>query len=152
MSCTVTYWCSREKRKKRLASFPGLPTVQFLITCSMQKGGGRAGPFYHVNDVSVYLGRQGSPIERMHFTPAFTVLNQGQYIFRFMNIQNFSCWGRKYKINLQACSFDGAPPPSSVYLDRHWRHSSSSCSLHFRRVSQFGQICCGRAVLSSAGE
>ena len=30
-----------------LASFPGLPTVQLLITCSM-----------HVNDISVYQGRQ----------------------------------------------------------------------------------------------
>ena len=27
-------------------------------TCLEQNGGGRAGPFYHVNDVSVYLGRQ----------------------------------------------------------------------------------------------
>ena len=51
-----------------LASFPGLPTVQFLITCSMQKGRGRPGPFYPMNDVSVYQGRQrgeGSPIKRM---------------------------------------------------------------------------------------
>ena len=39
---------------------PGLPTVQFLIAiaCSMQKQRGRPGPFYHVNDISVYLGRQ----------------------------------------------------------------------------------------------
>ena len=36
-----------------IASFPGLPTVQFLIACR-----GRPGIFYHVNDVSVYLGRQ----------------------------------------------------------------------------------------------
>ena len=34
-----------------IVSFPGLPTVQFLITCSMQKRRGRPGPFYHVNDV-----------------------------------------------------------------------------------------------------
>ena len=45
-----------------------------LITWSMQKQGGRPGIFYHVNDVSVYLGRQrgeGSPIERTHFLHAF---------------------------------------------------------------------------------
>ena len=41
-----------------VASFPGLPTVQFLIACSMQKRRGKAWYHYHVNDVSVYLGRQ----------------------------------------------------------------------------------------------
>ena len=50
-----------------------------LIACSMHKNGGeRPGPFYHVNDVSVYLGRQtggGSPIKSvfciciLHFEP-----------------------------------------------------------------------------------
>ena len=47
-----------------LASFPGLPIVQFLIACSMQKWRGKV---WSVNDVSVYLGRQrgeGSPIEK----------------------------------------------------------------------------------------
>ena len=39
-----------------LPLFPGLPTVQFLIACSMEKRRGRPGPFYHVNDPSVYLG------------------------------------------------------------------------------------------------
>ena len=41
-----------------LASFPGLPTIQLLITCSMQNGRRRPGTIYHVNDVSVYQGRQ----------------------------------------------------------------------------------------------
>ena len=42
-----------------LASFPGLPTVQFLIAWSMQKREGEGlVSFYHMNDVSVYLGRQ----------------------------------------------------------------------------------------------
>ena len=35
-----------------LASFPGLPTVQLLIACSMQKQRGKAWSFYHVNNVS----------------------------------------------------------------------------------------------------
>ena len=38
-----------------LASFPGLPIVQFLIACSMQKWRGKV---WSVNDISVYLGRQ----------------------------------------------------------------------------------------------
>ena len=38
--------------------------------------GGRPGPFYDVNDVSVYLGRQrgkGSPIERTSLRPFLVV-------------------------------------------------------------------------------
>ena len=34
-----------------IALFPGLPTVQFLMACSMRNGGGRPGPFFHVNDM-----------------------------------------------------------------------------------------------------
>lgn len=30
--------------------------VKILITYSMQKQGGKANSFYHINDVSVYLG------------------------------------------------------------------------------------------------
>ena len=61
------------------------------------------GPFYHVNDVSVYLGRQklgggNSLIERMHFVHAFFVLNQEWYAFRFANVQNSSSNGNNYKI------------------------------------------------------
>ena len=36
-----------------LASFPGLPTIQFLIACSMRNRGGKPGIIYHMNDVSV---------------------------------------------------------------------------------------------------
>ena len=38
--------------------------------------------FYHVNGVSVYLGRQRgewSPIERMHFMHTFFISNKEQY-------------------------------------------------------------------------
>ena len=39
-------------------SFPGLPTVQFWSLAVCKNGGGRPGPFYDMNDVSVYLSRQ----------------------------------------------------------------------------------------------
>ena len=45
--------------------------------------------FYHMNDVSVYLGDEGgegSVLERTHFTHAFFVLNQEQYIFQIVNV------------------------------------------------------------------
>ena len=37
-----------------VASFSGPHTIQFLITYSMQSGG----PFYLINVINVYLGRQ----------------------------------------------------------------------------------------------
>ena len=38
-----------------LALFPGLPTIQFLIACSIQKLRGKVSIIYGVNDVNVYL-------------------------------------------------------------------------------------------------
>ena len=48
-----------------MASFPGLPTIQFLLTYSHKNKGERFAPLIHVNDVNVYPGTQrgeGSPI------------------------------------------------------------------------------------------
>ena len=59
--------------------------------------GGRPGIIYHVNDVSVYLGRQRGEGSLMDFAHAFFVLNQERYAFRFANIRNSSAWGRNYK-------------------------------------------------------
>ena len=59
-----------------IASFPGLPTVQILITCSMQNGGGRPGPFYHMNDIlstQVDKGWDRSSIERTSLRPYLVV-------------------------------------------------------------------------------
>ena len=90
-----------------------------LAVC--KNGGGRPSPFYHVNDVSVYLGRQrgeGSPIERTHFMHIFFILNQEWCHFRLANIWNSSAWGKNYKKRLQAPSFDRGPlPPLSTKVD-----------------------------------
>ena len=37
-----------------------------IVVAVWKNGGGRPGPFYHMNDVSVYRGGEGSPIERVH--------------------------------------------------------------------------------------
>ena len=58
-----------------LASFP---TSSFSLLAVCKNGGGILSPFYHVNDVSVYLGRQRgeeSSIERIPFVCMFFVLN-----------------------------------------------------------------------------
>ena len=72
-----------------LASFPGLPTVWFLIVYSMQKmeGGGRPANIYYMSDVNVYLGGhggRGASNQRIHFTHAFFVSNN--------KLQFFSTW------------------------------------------------------------
>ena len=59
-----------------IASFPGLPTVQILIACSMRNGAGRLGPFYHVDDIlstQVDKGWDRSPIERTSLRPYLVV-------------------------------------------------------------------------------
>ena len=78
--------------------------------------GGRPGIFYHMDDVSVYLGRQGgSPIERMHFMHAFFVLTQEWYVFHSANVRNSSAWDINYKKRPQTRSFDQGPlPPLST--------------------------------------
>ena len=47
----------------KLASFPGLPTIQFLIAYSAQiwRGNIRPGLFYHTNNVNVYLAGGKGP-------------------------------------------------------------------------------------------
>ena len=79
------------------------PVFDCFAVC--KNGGGRPVPFYHMNDISVYLGtrrRKGFPNEIMHFAHAFFVLNQEWYIFRFANIRNSSDWDRNYKKRPQA--------------------------------------------------
>ena len=44
-------------RHYALASFLGLPTIQFLIACSMQKQKGKAWSILSLNDVMQYLPR-----------------------------------------------------------------------------------------------
>ena len=108
----------------------------------MQNGMGRPGPFYHMNDVSVYLGRQRrerSLFERTHFTSAIFILNQEQYIFHFMNIQNSSAWGQKLQDKASSSFFDGGPLPRSVYLGRHWCTRPSPSIFAYCRQSKTGR-------------
>ena len=44
--------------KLNTLSIPGLSTFQFLVLAVCKNGGGRPCPFYHVNNISIYLGRQ----------------------------------------------------------------------------------------------
>ena len=99
---------------------PALPTIQVLIAYSMQKqGGGRPGSFYHVNDISVYLGRQRGrrvPNQKNAFRAHTLCFEPGVVHFSFSNVRNSSVWGTNHKISLQAHSFNGGSLPPSVYL------------------------------------
>ena len=100
-------------------SFQAFPQSSFWSLAVRRNGGGRPGPFYHVNDVSYYLGSggaEGSLIERMHFTH---VLNQEWYVF-CLNVQNSSAWDKNYKKRPQAHSFNWDPSPA---FRLHRRHS-----------------------------
>ena len=80
------------------------------------------GPFYHKNDVNVYLGRQnvgGVLIERMDFVHVFFVLKQERYVFRLVNIQNSSTWGKNYKKASSSFFQWGTPsPPLFTKVDK----------------------------------
>ena len=80
-----------------VASFPALPTVQFLITCSMQKWRGKAWSILSCAYV-------------LHFEP-------GPVHFLLTNVQNSSAWDKASK-KRQAHSFSQGPSPP-LYLGRH---------------------------------
>ena len=98
-----------------LASFPGLPTTQFSITCNIQNRGGRPGSLYHVNDVSVYLGRQrwgGIPHHKITFCVHLLCFEPGAVHFSLhecSKLQSLFEPETTSKIRLQVHSFDGGP-------------------------------------------
>ena len=62
-----------------------------LAVC--ENGGGRPGIFYHVNGVSVYLGRQkaeGSPIERTRLRPYLVVSAPSTGVLKVHESKNVS--------------------------------------------------------------
>ena len=97
---------------QKLASFPGLPTVKFLITCSMQNQRGEAGPFYYVNDVSVDLGRQrGGGVLIGLFLEFLSQALEFQIFTKTKNIP-LLVQDREHMHNQ-------GPLPSSVYIPRY---------------------------------
>ena len=94
-------------KASKVASFPGLPTVQCCIACR----GERPGLLYHANDTSVYLGRRGVwyQIEKLHFAHAFFVINKEWYLFHFTF--ETPVLGTESTRKGLACSFDQGPLP-----------------------------------------
>ena len=91
-----------------------------LITCGTQNRGGRPGSLYHVNDVSVYLGRQrwgGIPHHKIALCVHLLCFEPGAVHFSLhecSKLQSLFEPETTYKIRLQVHSFDGGP---IVHLD-----------------------------------
>ena len=99
----------------KVASFPGLPTVQFLISCSMQKLTGKTWPFYHMNDVSIYLGRQrrgGVPGRKNAFHECILRFEPTVVHLSLSEPSKLQYYGQKLKEKPQVRSFD---PPLLIY-------------------------------------
>ena len=102
-----------------IASFPGLPTIQFLIAYSMQKQRRKAWSILS-REQCRSLPKQTerrweSPTERVHFAVVFFVLNNERCVFCFANIWNCSTWlGSTKKASISF--FRLGPLPPSVYL------------------------------------
>ena len=118
--------------------FLGLPTVQFMITCSIQKRmqknrGGRPGLFYHVNDVFVYLGRQRegrgpqSNERILHTHSSFWTRSNTFSLRKHSKLQHFG-----QKLQDQASSSFFGPLPSSVYL-----YQQTKCHSHDKMDQAF---------------
>ena len=87
---------------EKLALFPSLPTIKFLIACSVQKWGKKvwsilSHEWHHLNNV---------------LTHAFFVLNQEWCAFRLAYVRNFSTWNGNYMKRPHASFFFrlGTPP------------------------------------------
>ena len=113
-----------------VALFPGLPTVQFLI-CN--NGGRRPGILYHVNEVSVYLGRQrggGIPHRKNAFCTHAFCFEPEAIRFSLHERSKLQRLGQKLRDKTssshQARSFDGGiltPFCLYTYIGKHWHHS-----------------------------
>ena len=126
-------WIANRVCDGLLASFLGLPTDQFLIACTMQKWRGKAWSISPREWCFVYVSRQRGEWSRLHFAHVLFILKQELYVFRFVNVQNSSAWGRNYKMRPQPHFFKNGPslPPRLL-------HRGSNQKLESWKASEWG--------------
>ena len=145
LSLTISRTKCWERDKGSL--IPRLSHRPVMITCSMQNRGGRPGPFYHVNNISFYLGRQrggGVPHRKNELKAS---LRPYLVVSSCPKHWSFEClWSKKlyrfwFKTNKRMHkmrSFDGGSlslSPHFVYLGRHWCHSRDTKIIKCTRPS-----------------
>ena len=90
--------------------------VQFLI------GGGRPGTIYHVNDISVYLGRQmwgGVTDQKNTFCACVLCFEPRAVHLSLRERSKLQRLGQKLQDQASSSFFRQGTPPPSVYLGRH---------------------------------
>ena len=126
-------WQDRKACSMELASFPGLPTVQFLIACSMQKRRGKAWSILShewCQCLTRYIEGGGVPHRRMNLRPYFVVFAPSARVSNVREAKMYRFWF-KTKYVCMKCVLLMAP---SVYLCRHWRHSRDKMDQAFPSV------------------
>ena len=123
-----------------VASFPGLPTVQFLIACSKQKRKGKAWSILSHEQHFVYLGRhrgEGCLIEETSLRPHL-VVSVPSAGFRMIAKRKayHSCFKRRKCAKCILLIGDHSPP-APVYLGRQygikWTRPSPSIFAYCKR-------------------
>ena len=112
-----------------LALFLGLPTIQFLIACSMQKQKGKAWSILSLKWCPVVStkvdggGGGGSPNRKDAFRACILrFFELGAVHFSLSKCLKLQCLGQKPQEKASSSFFQLETPSPSVYLGRHWRH------------------------------
>ena len=101
------------------------PPSSFCSLAVCKNGGERPGIIYHVNDVSVYLGRQrggGVPRRKNELEAWSCSFCPKRWSFEHSWSERRTALGSKQKTHARNASFRSVTPPP-VCLHRHWHHS-----------------------------
>jgi len=89
-----------------------------LAVCKNE--GGRPGPFYHMDDISVYLGRrvEGSPIKSWNMRPYLVVSVPSAGALNNREVKNIPLLAQNEE-SAKCIPSNRDPSPPSLYLGRH---------------------------------
>ena len=97
-----------------------IPLFSFWLLAVCKKGGGKPGPFYHVNDVSVYRGGE-VPNQKKKKTTTFCAcvlcFRPGTVCFCFVNVWNSSTWSVSTRKGPKLVLLMGDPSPFCLPTD-----------------------------------
>ena len=108
-----------------MAQSVAFPSFSFWSLAVCKNGGGRPGPFYHVDDVSVYLGRQrggGVPHRKNELEALSCSFCPKRWSFERSRSEKRTASGSKRRTRNAFIRW-GIPPSLCLPIGRHWRHS-----------------------------
>ena len=119
-----------------VASFPDRSTIQFLITCTIEKRSGRSGNIYHAYLDRKRGGKGARPNNNREVFMCGVYLSTG--------IPNNCEHCLKWRTRAWNIFFHLLLP---VYLDRHWLHSRDKCSQTLLSTFEYCTIMCKRSIM-----